>query len=395
MPSFALDIRSLSVVLTAVSAILSITMVLIWGTHKTYSGFGFWTAGNTAYAFAFLLIALRGMIPEIFTIILANVLILSAAALYLEGTRRFRDAAGRGVFSISLIIFLTIAQSYFTYADDDAGMRIIILSILLAAIFCMVSVELLRDAPPDLRFSYRLTGSLFALYSFVMVVRAFVTILNPGPHDLLAPNFMQTVTFLFPLLLGIAWTFGFVMLNSERLEVDLKSAQVELQRLATTDFLTGISNNRSFFETGEREIQRARRYGRPLGVLMFDIDHFKRINDTYGHAAGDQVLVAIAAACRNFLRDIDIFGRLGGEEFAILLPETDLAGGRATAERLRSAIAETGIEAGAATLHVTISLGVSVLFPDDERIEQVLKRADDAMYEAKRGGRNRTMTAAS
>lgn len=149
MPSFALDIRSLSVVLTAVSAILSITMVLIWGTHKTYSGFGFWTAGNAAYAFAFLLIALRGMIPEIFTIILASVLILSAAALYLEGTLRFRDAAGRGVFSISLIIFLTIVQSYFTYADDDAGMRMIILSILVAVIFCMVSVELLRDAPPD------------------------------------------------------------------------------------------------------------------------------------------------------------------------------------------------------------------------------------------------------
>ncbi|MHB9098424.1 MAG: GGDEF domain-containing protein [Syntrophales bacterium] len=395
MPSFALDIRSLSVVLTTASAILSITMVLIWGTHRTHPGFGFWAAGNAASAAGFLLFALRGMIPDIFTIVVANVLVFSTAALYLEGTRRFRGVAGSRTLSIVLVVFLAASISYYTYADNDVGMRMVLVSLLVALFYALGAWELLGNAPPDLRFSYRFTGSLFAIYSLFMFTRVLLTVLNPGPYDLYAPNLMQTFTFLLPLLLGIAWTFGFVMLNSERLEVDLKSAQVELQRLATTDFLTGISNNRSFFATGEREIQRARRYGRPLGVLMFDIDHFKRINDTYGHAAGDQVLVAITAACRNFLRDIDVFGRLGGEEFAILLPETDLAGGRTTAERLRSAIAKIGIEAGAATLHITISLGVSVLSPDDDQIEQVLKRADDAMYEAKRDGRNKTMTAAS
>jgi diguanylate cyclase (GGDEF)-like protein len=372
----------------------SVIMILIWRSRKTYPGFGFWAAGNGASAVGFLLFALRGIIPDIFTIVLANVLVLSTAALYLEGTRRFRGVAGRGTLSALLIIFLAASISYYTYADNDVGMRMVIVSLLVALLYALGAWELLAHALPDLRFSYRFTGSVFAMYSFFMFTRVFLTVLNPGPHDLYAPNLMQTFTFLLPLLLGIAWTFGFVILNSERLEVDLKSAQVELQRLATTDFLTGISNNRSFFETGEREIQRARRYGRPLGLLMFDIDHFKRINDTYGHAAGDQVLVAIAAACRNFLRDIDVFGRLGGEEFAILLPETDLAGGKTTAERLRKAIAETGIEAGAATtLHVTISLGVSVLSPEDDQIEQVLKRADDAMYQAKRDGRNRTMTA--
>jgi len=99
-----------------------------------------------------------------------------------------------------------------------------------------------------------------------------------------------------------------------------------------------MANHRSFSEAGEREILRARRYGHPLVALMIDLDHFKRVNDTYGHAVGDGVLVAIVAAFRNLLRDIDVYGRLGGEEFAILLPETDLAGGRTTAERLRSAI---------------------------------------------------------
>ncbi len=395
MQPFSLDIRSLSLVLMGVSAMISVIMILIWRTRKTYHGFGFWAAGNTSYAFGFLLISLRGMIPDILTIVLANILILSAAVLYLEGTRRFRDAPGRSGLGISAVIFTAIVQSYFTYADNDAGMRIIVISFFIAVIFCMVARELLHNTPPDLRFSYRYTGSLFAAYCLFMLIRAFYILLNPGPHDLYTPNFIQSSTFLLPLLLGIAWTFGFVMLNSERLEVDLKSAQVELQRLATTDFLTGICNNRCFFENGEREIQRARRYGHPLSLLMFDIDHFKRINDTYGHAAGDQVLVAITAACRAFLRDIDVFGRLGGEEFAILLPETDLAGGKTTAERLRSTIAEKGIEAGGARLNVTISVGVSVLSPGDDRIEQVLKRADDAMYDAKRSGRNRTMIAAS
>ncbi|MHB8909949.1 MAG: GGDEF domain-containing protein [Syntrophales bacterium] len=395
MTSLALDIRSLSVVLTAVSAVLTVTMILIWGTHRTYPGFGFWTAGNASSAAGFLLFALRGIVPDIFTIVLANVLVLSTAALYLEGTRRFRGVAARRALSIVLVVFLAASLSYYTYWDSDIGVRIIILSLLVALFYGLGARELLGDAPPNLRFSYRFTGSLFALYSLFMFSRAFFAAFAHGPNDLYIPNLMQTLAFLLPLLLGIAWTFGFVMLNIERLEADLKRAQVELQRLATTDFLTGISNNRSFFAAAEREIQRARRYGHPLGVLMFDIDHFKRVNDTYGHAAGDQVLVAIAAACRNFLRDIDVFGRLGGEEFAVLLPETDLAGGRATAERLRSAIAEIGIEAGVTTLHVTISVGVSVLSPEDDRIEQVLKRADDAMYEAKRDGRNRTMTAAS
>ncbi len=395
MQPFSLDIRSLSVVLTGASAMASVIMILVWKTRKTYAGFGFWAAGNAASTVGFLLFALRGIIPDILTIVLANVLVLSTAALYLEGTRRFRGVSGRKILSIFLVIFFAVSLSYYTYVDNDAGVRIVILSLFVALFYALVAWELLGNAPSDLRFSYWLTGSLFAMYSLFMATRAFLAVLAPGPHDIYAPNLMHTFTFLLPLLLGIAWTFGFVMLNSERLEVDLKSAQVELQRSATTDYLTGISNNRCFFLQGEREIQRARRYGRPFALLLFDIDNFKEINDSHGHAAGDQVLVAVASRCRNLLREIDIFGRVGGDEFAILMPETDLGGGRTTAERLRSAVAEAGIESGAALHHVTISIGVSELASDDRLIEETLKRADDAMYEAKRRGRNAIMTASA
>ncbi|MHB8770655.1 MAG: GGDEF domain-containing protein [Syntrophales bacterium] len=388
MVPFSLDIRSLSVMVTGVCVMLSITMALIWMTRKTYPGFGSWTAGTAASAAGFLLISLRGMVPPLFTIVLANVCLIIAAALFLEGTRRFRGVSGHRLLSLAAVIGYALVIAYFTYGDNDVAMRIILLSLITAPFYGLCAWELLANAPPDQRFSYLFTGSLFGLYGLFLLTRALLTALDPGPHDLYAPSIMQVATFLISVLLGVAWNFGFLMLNSERLEIDLKSAQVELRRLATTDYLTGIANNRCFFDQGEREIQRARRYGHPLSLLMFDIDLFKKINDTYGHAAGDQVLVSITSRCKNLLRDIDVFGRVGGDEFAILLPETDLAGGKATAERLRLAVAEREIEAGAEVGRVTISIGVSQLAAEDRRVEEMLTRADDAMYAVKRRGGN-------
>jgi diguanylate cyclase (GGDEF)-like protein len=391
MLSWSLDIRSLTVVLMVVSALLSIVLFLIWRSRRTYPGFGLWTTGNALNAVGFLLMALRGMIPDVLSVVLSNFLILSALGLFLEGVRWFRGVAGRRILSLSLVVFPVLLIAYFTFAINDIRVRVIIFSAFAAVISGLVAWELIRNTSSDLRFSLLFTGGLYAIYALFMVARTCFTLLSPGTENFFTPNLIQTLTFLLSLLLGITWTFGFVMLNSERIEVDLKKAQVELHRLAATDFLTGIANHRRFSEAGEREIQRARRYGHSLAALMLDLDHFKKVNDTYGHAVGDKVLVAITAAIRKLLRDIDVFGRLGGEEFAILLPETDLAGGRTTAERLRAAIAETAIDAGTAVLKVTISIGITLLSQDDHGLDAVLKRADDAMYEAKRNGRNRVM----
>ena len=395
MPSFSLDILTLTIMLMAVTAVLSITMILSFLTRKTYPGFGLWTAGNTTFAVGFLCISLRNMIPEIFTVVLANVLLLTAAICFLEGTRLFRGKNAHTIFSTSLIVLYAVFQSYFTFVSNDVSVRIIVVSLLMALIYSLVALELLRNVLPDLRFWNWFTGSLFAVYSIFMFVRGLLTEFLPAPHDLFAPNMLQTITFLLAIFLGIAWTFGFVMLNSERLEFDLKSAQVELEQMAKIDFLTGIANNRFFSEAGENEIQRAHRYNRPLAVLMVDLDHFKKINDEYGHSTGDKALVEFAAICKNILRDVDIFGRLGGEEFAILLPETDIAGGAIIAERLLSAIGKTNIDADNKILHITVSIGVAELLPDEDKLETLLKRADDAMYEAKRKGRNQVIIALS
>ncbi|MBC8492163.1 MAG: diguanylate cyclase [Chloroflexi bacterium] len=167
----------------------------------------------------------------------------------------------------------------------------------------------------------------------------------------------------------------------------------EVQRLATTDGLTGIYNRRHFFELAEHELSRARRYGHPVSAIMLDVDHFKQVNDTYGHAAGDQVLRAVAERCGDNIRDIDILGRYGGEEFAIILPATDLTVAQIAAERLRRCIADVPVPTDKGDLTVTISLGVASSAQDDEDVAALLNRADAAMYAAKQAGRNRVVVA--
>lgn len=162
----------------------------------------------------------------------------------------------------------------------------------------------------------------------------------------------------------------------------------EVQQLARTDSLTGLHNRGHFMELAKREFGRARRFQRPLTAIMLDIDHFKQVNDTYGHAVGDQALEIVAERCRKTVRDIDILGRYGGDEFAALLLETDLDGARIVAERLRRCIVEPPINIGGDNLVVTISVGVAILDKTCTALDTLLVRADQALYIAKQAGRN-------
>ncbi len=165
----------------------------------------------------------------------------------------------------------------------------------------------------------------------------------------------------------------------------------EMKLLATTDALTGANNRHQFFALGGVEVQRAKRYEQPLTMLMLDIDYFKSINDTYGHAAGDMVLKAMAASVSSILRASDIFGRLGGEEFAAILPQTDIEDGAEVAERLRRTLAGLVVEVGDQSVSFTVSVGVTRVDGKDRTVEEVLNRADEALYKAKRMGRNRVV----
>jgi len=171
---------------------------------------------------------------------------------------------------------------------------------------------------------------------------------------------------------------------TERVRLERK-----MKRLATTDTLTGADNRHQFFLRAAQELKRAKRYGHPVTVLMLDIDYFKSINDTHGHQAGDVVLKALTALSIATLREADVFGRIGGEEFAAVLPETDMNAGMQVAERLREKLAKLKVQAKDSDVTFTVSIGITLARNEDQTIEETINRSDEALYKAKRMGRNR------
>ncbi|MDV3252507.1 sensor domain-containing diguanylate cyclase [Devosia sp. BK] len=167
--------------------------------------------------------------------------------------------------------------------------------------------------------------------------------------------------------------------------------EIELRRLASTDGLTGLSTRRAFKEEAERFVELARRHRSTLSAISFDIDHFKTINDTYGHAAGDMVLKAISEVAAATPRQSDIVGRLGGEEFALVLPGADINSALAVAEKLRLAVSALQFPGSQPPFQVTASFGVAALDPGRDDLESLLIKADEALYDAKRNGRDRVV----
>lgn len=174
--------------------------------------------------------------------------------------------------------------------------------------------------------------------------------------------------------------------------LNLSLAYRELEKLSTTDFLTGAFNRRYFMEIATTELKRHQRHEKKTSVLILDIDHFKEVNDTYGHSVGDQALRHLVRICRDNMRDEDIFARYGGEEFCILLPETDAPTAKEAAERLRQNIENHPMEFDEQHLHLSVSIGLSGIDPQGSTdISHWLDRADQALYRAKEGGRNQVV----
>ncbi|WP_458524493.1 diguanylate cyclase [Onishia taeanensis] len=176
---------------------------------------------------------------------------------------------------------------------------------------------------------------------------------------------------------------------------DRKDAEAALRRLATTDPLTGLWNRRHFLQHLEQAFERYKRYGQASAVILLDIDHFKCVNDTYGHAAGDRVIQYTAEVLTAWCRTLDVPARIGGEEFALLLTDTGEAGAHALAERIRHALEVLEVPYDEISLRMTASFGIAVMAPGDLRYEECMRRADRALYAAKSGGRNRVEVAAA
>ncbi|MDE1146144.1 MAG: GGDEF domain-containing protein [Azospirillaceae bacterium] len=195
----------------------------------------------------------------------------------------------------------------------------------------------------------------------------------------------------YSLLLGpVGAMFICVLFAFEQINHGSYDSQRLLKLIATTDSLTGAGTRRYVTDTATREMARTRRYGGALSALMLDIDHFKQVNDTWGHQAGDRAICGVVDLCRAAMRDADVIGRFGGEEFVILLPETELDEAAGVADRLRRAIEDTPIAvADGVSVRMTCSLGVTTLLAGDRTVDAFLGRADKALYQAKNAGRNR------
>jgi len=180
----------------------------------------------------------------------------------------------------------------------------------------------------------------------------------------------------------------------------LQAANTELQlafrheqQLAHIDDLTGVNNRRYLFELTGHEFDVAKRYQQPLSVIMFDLDHFKQVNDNFGHATGDKMLKLVIQAARAQLRDVDLIGRYGGEEFVIVLPVTKAQQAYLLAERIRTNVEALHVDTDTSPATVTLSIGIAEIIhaPQDESVDELIHRADEAMYAAKQAGRNRTI----
>jgi diguanylate cyclase (GGDEF)-like protein len=170
---------------------------------------------------------------------------------------------------------------------------------------------------------------------------------------------------------------------------DKREASESLRRSTSCDHLTGIANRRFFFEAAELELVRWRLAPRPMSLILFDVDHFKRINDLHGHPVGDAVLRELAARLTATFREVDVVARVGGEEFAVLLPSTDLTAAALAAERLRMAVESQPIEVNGSCVACTVSGGVATMGDDVADLDMLIKRADQTLYAAKAAGRNR------
>jgi len=195
-----------------------------------------------------------------------------------------------------------------------------------------------------------------------------------------------------------AEAFNNMVLQLQDARTRLLESEERYRALSVTDSLTGLFNRRHFFELAGKEFRRVERHSLPVAIIMLDIDHFKLVNDTRGHASGDKVLQAVAQCLRSSLRQNDIAGRYGGEEFVVLLPETDLEAAKLVAERFRSGIAEEPMAVEGGALAVTASLGVSAYVGKgssngsvDHLVETIVDQADQALYQAKHSGRNRVV----
>ena len=344
-----------------------------------------WILAMVAHPLGFLLIALRGLISDWWTSVLANTLIAISFAAFAIALRIFNGSPQRRERLYSLVAATSLLATYYSYVDNNLPLRIGAISVVFALLLGSSARAIYRRGQP-LNAITHVTGGLFAIGTAVMayrgVVYLFLPQLIPGSVFVVTP--LQILAYALGGLLPVVSTIGFLLMCTEY-------NQQELAKAARLDYLTGICNRRAIEDLAGRSIASSRRHGVPLAMMIVDVDYFKRINDEFGHEGGDEALVETVRRIRESLRSEDLVGRLGGEEFVAVMPNTDGIAALAAAERMRCAFSGEPMHIGGGEVTITVSVGVAVLDAQDQQYSHLLRRADRAMYAAKSAGRNKVM----
>ena len=375
-----MDIKTL--VLALALGNLSLCAALFFFEYERKKSFAMstWALAKQCQAIAWCLLYLRGVLPDFLSILLGNSLLFAGMAL---DAGALWQAAGKSGWRRRLLPALGVAVLLFAlcYVFDVAPLLRSAGGSLIVAGFFLSGVAALSLQWREASMLRRFLAVAMGLLSLLIAARGVLAALVPG----FDAELMQLAGFGALYLMMLTNAFGYLLLSREKLGG-------ELARLEVIDAATGVPNRRGFYQALAPWMALARRPGLPTALVVLNIDHFKRVNDSYGHPVGDAVLKTIVDTCRQQLRDSDLMGRLGGAEFAIQLPRTSLNDALMVAERIRAAVAALPVKTEKAVLSLTASLGVTTIRADDSTVA-LFKRADEALQAAKEAGRNRVMAA--
>jgi len=381
-----LDVRTMMVMISVMTLLFS-GLLLLAGLHAgNIRGMRQWALASLCISFGMGLAYTQRVAPgNGWVIACGAALVAGGMSLQLNGIKAFKEERSNWRMS-SLFIGLMFAQSvWFSVIHPDVNTRVVANSLLFAVMNAVCARTLLVRIESPLRTAYWFTGTAFAVQGLLFMIRSGMVLFAPTvTHGLYEPSPINPVSFFVGSVTQLCLTFGFVLMLNYRLATDL-------HKLASRDVLTGALNRRSLEAEAAGLQARYTRTGDTLAVMLLDVDHFKLINDDYGHPVGDAVLQSLAAVVQNAIRNCDYFARYGGEEFCILLPSTTEAQALIMAERLRQAYAAMTMDVGGKILRSTISIGIADSTQVGLAFPVLVAAADRAMYRAKRDGRNRVV----
>ncbi len=380
-----MHIPTLIIIAATVAALVTVVLCAVWYFNRNIPGLRFWVFSFLCTSVFCSNLLLRDQLPEILSVTLAQLTIALAGYFCWLGSRAYMGRTALPHVYVGLPLAALVGVSwYFTQIHPSPGVRFALAGLFAGVCFVFTALTLARGGFSRVPARY-LFAAVIGAHGIFLLLRplAFTLVAPPGlaPADVTLVSTLSSIVVMESMLALVLVAFGAIMLTNEFITN-------ELRHLAEVDPLTGVFNRRAFLTLLEKAISSAQRGQTALSVLIIDLDHFKKINDTRGHGTGDEVLRHFARLAGRCLRNEDVMGRLGGEEFAIFLPNAGDAGGLALAERLRALVEAHPLEVDRYQIGLTVSVGVAQ-YAGEESADAVLKRADKAMYLAKERGRNR------